>query len=397
MALCSQAFNNSTKRSCHFSNSHNNHNNNKRLCFGVGDGSTGNGSTFPILTRKKSVCIYSSSDEENDSTDEQGSYNADQIRAKRRASSRISFSMNSELSRAMSKYSDDESDDEVDNHSNYNTSISHSRSNSSTTNVSAAAVAAAVAASHSRRNSNNLHDFSNVDSDEEDNVFDNLDCKLSSSPVSSHLNLNITNNNHKGGFIQISDSSKNSTFKSVPDTDKNARSRCFDYLVGAIDEAWARYCDATTHVEDEAYGYVTPNSVATDDEDYLDNTTDFTDYEDSDFEFSNHHKQAQEAQKLQQSQQQMRPSMKPSMSNCSISSKQDPASSQLQALKDRLTKAKYYLQDLVDSEDSSEVNSFWKRWDMVKYATIELVEDDDDDEVVETTIEELENGRLFVN
>ena len=34
---------------------------------------------------------------------------------------------------------------------------------------------------------------------------------------------------------------------------------------------------------------------------------------------------------------------------------------------------------------------------MIKYATIELVEDDDDDEVVESTIEELERGRMFVH
>lgn len=218
----------------------------------------------------------------------------------------------------------------------------------------------------------------------------------------NNINNNI-NNNKNGGFIQISDASKNQNqnqngVRTIPDTDVSARSRCFDYLVGAIDEAWARYCDATTSVEDEAYGYITPNSIATDEEDYLDNSTDFTDYDDSDYEISNQHKQ-QHKQNHQQQQQQHRPSIKPSLSNASTctNSKQDPASCQLQALKDRLTRAKYYLQDLVDSEDCAEVNSFWKRWDMIKYATIELVEDDDDDEIVETTIDELENGRLCVN
>lgn len=34
---------------------------------------------------------------------------------------------------------------------------------------------------------------------------------------------------------------------------------------------------------------------------------------------------------------------------------------------------------------------------MIKYATIELVEDDDDDEIIESTIDELEDGRCFVN
>ena len=44
-----------------------------------------------------------------------------------------------------------------------------------------------------------------------------------------------------------------------------------------------------------------------------------------------------------------------------------------------------------------EIELFWKRWDMIKYSTIELVEDDDDDEItIESTIEELENGRLFL-
>ncbi|KAK6463948.1 hypothetical protein DFJ63DRAFT_311247 [Scheffersomyces coipomensis] len=392
MALCSQAFSTSTKRSCHF-NADSIHPI-KRICPSSSSSTTvvaaaaaANIATSSSFTaaprRKKSVCIYSSSDEENDSADEQRCYNADQIRAKRRASSRISFSMNSELSRAISKYSDDESEDEVDDKSS--------------------SMVAAVVANHSRRNSNHINEVSNVDSDEEDNVFDNLDCKLTSSPISSHLSLNIINHTNKGGFIQISDSSKSTgscSRSNVPDTDKSARSRCFDYLVGAIDEAWARYCDASTHVEDETYGYVTPNSVATDEEDdYLNNSTDFTDYEDSDFEFSNHHKQQQHNHHQMQSQSSARPSMKPTMSMTSnvSSSKQDPASCQLSALKDRLTKAKYYLQDLVDSEDGEDVNSFWKRWDMIKYATIELVEDDDDDEIVETTIDELENGRLFVN
>lgn len=68
----------------------------------------------------------------------------------------------------------------------------------------------------------------------------------------------------------------------------------------------------------------------------------------------------------------------------------------MQDLKVRLTKAKYYLQELVDSNDYREIELFWKRWDMIKYSTIELVEDDDDDEIIESTIEELENGRLFL-
>ncbi|KAK6455508.1 uncharacterized protein RJT20DRAFT_135508 [Scheffersomyces xylosifermentans] len=393
MALCSQAFNSSTKRSCHFSGSGNSYQSkqhpNKKLCLATGFHS-------PVLSAKKSVCVYSSSEEDDDSADEQSCYNADQIRAKRRASTRVSFSLNSELTKAISQYSDDDEEDVASDISGKSSNANLSRKGSNSDNmrninnsscaVSVTAAAVAAVARHG-----------NTDEDE-DTVLDNLDCKLSSSPITSHLSLNIAqgSNNISKNFLQISDSSKNSAVvrnNSIPDTDRAARSRCFEYLVGAIDEAWARYCDVTAYVEDEVYGYNTPASVATDDEDYFENTTDITDYEDADFEEHHHKKQTQS-----QSQIRPRPSMTASSSTSSTnSSKQNTASCQLQALKDRLTKAKYYLQDLVDSDDYSEVNCFWKRWDMIKYATIELVEDDDDDEIVETTIDELEGGRLFVN
>lgn len=340
MALCSQAFNTAAKRTCHFGNAAPSPS--KRICLSK------------LASPRKSVVCYSSSETDNDSEDEQSCYNADQVKAKRRASTRVSFSLNSELSRAVSKYSDDDEDDCES-------------------------------------------DLRNVNDE-------NIDCRLSSSPSSSSL-LFAVNPNHavvgnntsfvntppshnnasnSSVFLQISDhASSPASKKLVPESDKGSRSRCFEYLVGAIDEAWARYCDATTYVEDEVYGYNTPASVATDDEDYFGNTTDITDYE-SDFEVAK-----PSASKHQRS-------SKPSMLGNSNTSK-DPSSCQLQALKDRLTKAKYFLQDLVDSDDFADVIAFWKRWDMIKYATIELVEDDDDDEVVESTIDELEDGRLFAN
>ncbi|EGW32481.1 uncharacterized protein SPAPADRAFT_61548 [Spathaspora passalidarum NRRL Y-27907] len=241
-----------------------------------------------------------------------------------------------------------------------------------------------------------------VSDDEDDEEADNLDCKLLSgnTPISSSISLNI----HGGDRNVVVDEDVDGKCN-IPTSDKTSRSRCFEYLVGAIDEAWARYCDATTHVEDEVYGYDTPRSVATDEEDnFFDNTTDMTEYEDSDFE-NNHEKPQSQQQPLAQQQQvpptllqQQQPSFRRRMSSASsMSSKDDPSSCQLQELKNRLTKAKYYLQDLVDSDDYDEVASFWKRWDMIKYATIELVEDDDDDEIIESTIDELEAGRLFVN
>lgn len=302
MALCSQAFNANKRRSC---------------------------SSFSSLPNQKKVCLrnvsfkypqspmdLSSSEDDNDSEDEQSCYNADQARARRRASTRISFSLDTDLSRAVSKYSDEDENEEL-------------------------------------------------------RLIKNEEPAVEDTPVFSFEDQTEEIAANLSGANAASPSVKNSS-------DKTARSRCFEYLVGSIDEAWARYCDAATNVEDEVYGYNTPASVATDDEDYLDNTTDITDYE-TDYDDK-------------------KASFRPRLSSSALcasllSTKEDPSSCQLQALKDRLTKAKYYLQDLVDSDDPYDVESFWKRWDMIKYATIELVEDDDDDEVVEGMIDELERGR----
>ncbi|RLV93029.1 hypothetical protein JA1_002780 [Spathaspora sp. JA1] len=328
----------------------------------------------PSYSHKSSYIYSSSSDEGEDSADEQSCYNADQIRAKRRASSRISFSLNKDISKAVSQYSDDEEEEkegeQCEKEEQQKTTLKHCRRISDSIKVSKV-----------------------MESDDEE--ADNLDCKLLSgkSPIGSSISLNIHGDEHNNVVVVDEDVDGKCN---IPITDRNSRSRCFEYLVGAIDEAWARYCDATTHVEDEVYGYDTPRSVATDDEDNLfDNTTDMTDYEDSDFE--NHHEKPQ--------QQQVPPTLptaatfrrRLSSTSSMSSSKDDPSSCQLQELKNRLTKAKYYLQDLVDSDDYDEVASFWKRWDMIKYATIELVEDDDEDEIIESTIDELEAGRLFVN
>lgn len=291
-------------------------------------------------------CYYSSSDSLSDS-EEQQCYLADQVKAKRRASSRVSFSLDNKVSKAVSQYSDED------------------------------------------ENYDSLHKVASHTQDA------NLDCKLLSSPC--HLSMYLNSMaappamNRCTSFIHISDScsSTTSTKKLMPHPDKNARARCFNYLVEAIDEAWARYCDVASHIENEAYGYNTPQSVVTDDDDDVGHSTDFTDYE-SDFE--------QECQVP-------KPTFnrKPSIFGTSYQqqdntlSSRDPLSCQLQALKDRLIKAKYFLQDLVDTEDAGDAAAFWKRWDMIKYATIELVEDDDDDEVIESTIDDLENGRSTIN
>lgn len=358
MALCSQAFPPACKRTCDFNQlSQRGSPAVKRACLSKIDMNVVANKRLPPACFEKfagDTCYSSSSDSLSDSEDQQSCYIADQIRAKRRASSRVSFSLSDKLSKAVAQYSDDDEQD--------------------------------------------FEPIKRTSSCADDD--DNLDCKLLSSPCNTSVYVNNFNGNiqmldrtsSSGNFFHISDScsSVSSTKKSMPLSDKTSRSRCFDYLVGAIDEAWARYCDAAAHIEDKAYGYNAPGSAATDDEDDCGVTTDLTDY-DTDFE----HKQVFKPIFLR------KPSiMGPSMNYVPTeltSSGGDPSSCQLQALKDRLTKAKYFLQDLVDSDDHEDAFAFWKRWDMIKYATIELVEDDDDDDVVENTIEELEEGRIFTN
>lgn len=333
----------------------------KRACF----------SRMDVLSGGKFTGCFnlpSSSESDADSDDQQSCYIADQIRAKRRASARVSFCLNDRMSKALSQYSDDEDMEEL------HMKPGHSRTSSI------------------------------VKPEEED-----LDCTfMCSPPSSSNVRLYNNNNDHiglrssPGSFLQISDScsSTASIKRCMPVCDKQARSRCFDYLIGAIDEAWASYCNAASYVEDETYGYNTPASVATDDEDYCGNSTDLTDYE-SDYEKTTTH--VRRPQLAHQPAQKMGAiSRKPSIfgmgSSADMSSTgRDPSSCRLQALKERLIKAKYYLQDLVDSDDYNDAFDFWKRWDMIKYATIELVEDDDDDVVMESTIDELEHGRQFSN
>lgn len=205
-------------------------------------------------------------------------------------------------------------------------------------------------------------------------------CSMISDGASNRNGINNINNtaNNLNGDV-------NASARPLPQSDFVARSRCFEYLVSAIDEAWARYCDATSYAEDENYGYSqdvvnTPNSISvTDDNDeeyYSEEVgstaeTEMTDYADIDLNGKVDLQMVQLNNKQLQVKQQM----------------------SLQNLKDRLTNAKYYLQDYVEGDEFEDCVAFWKRWDMVKYCTIELVEDEDEEDVVESTIEELEKGR----
>lgn len=196
------------------------------------------------------------------------------------------------------------------------------------------------------------------------------------SNISKIISAATESNINSTGSANESLGNNESQNSSLPNSDVTARSRCFDYLVGAIDEAWARYCDTTSFAENEMYNNIdvcndfptTPVSATSSDyeSDYKSDGTELTDYE-SEFEYTN--------KKVSQ----------------------QPESIKIQNLKDRLIKAKNFLQDYVESNNTEDSISFWSRWDLIKYATIELVEDDDDDEVIEDTIEDLERGRCFYN
>ncbi|CAK9437095.1 uncharacterized protein LODBEIA_P15270 [Lodderomyces beijingensis] len=288
---------------------------------------------------------YSSSSEDNDSDDEQSCYKADQIRAKRRASTRVSFSTsNAQLSKALSQYSDDEEDDDDEDGND------SQRSDAIRKHVFYG----------SRRSSESAIKI--LKSDDE---IENLDCKLVSSPIGSnislkkvlggeHVNVNVNVNANananvsgKGNGDDDDDDDDGDEFAeadekdqkdcdsshaaaSIVVADKQARARCFDYLIGAIDEAWARYCDATTYVEDDVHGYITPASLV---------------------------------------------------------SGSDNDDQELMNLKQRLIRSKEFLQDHIESHDASDIKQFWHRWDVTKYQMLDVMEDDDD------VLDELEEGR----
>lgn len=192
----------------------------------------------------------------------------------------------------------------------------------------------------------------------------------------------------------------------VSKLDLMARERCFDYIVQSIDEVWARYCDTTSSAEAVVYNNLAtkknqmgvrmsssqshkplnisdndtefdslssegPDDVPSDDDDescgYKSEATNPTEYEnETDYGESR------------------------TVSNL-------PDSVKLQSLKHRLTKAKSDLELVYDSTELEDSCSFWRRWDMIKYSSVEMMEDDDDDEIIESTIEELEQGRCYTN
>lgn len=219
----------------------------------------------------------------------------------------------------------------------------------------------------------------------------------SSSNTINNNNDDKNNLNTNGSNINL----KNMVNGSIPRVDFIARSRCFEYLVGAIDEAWARYCDSTSYDEDVAYGFddenninegtstsnaISPNSnvySSEEEEGYkteLSATTTVTEYDED--EFNNKKIRAFN----------MNNNNPQSPSNRRVS--EVPENVRLQQLKDRFTKAKYYLEDLVDSDVFNDCLAFWTKWDLIKYCIVDFVEEDEEDDDIERRIEELESGRF---
>lgn len=180
----------------------------------------------------------------------------------------------------------------------------------------------------------------------------------------------------------------------VPELDLIARQRCVDYIITAIDEVWARYCDQTANAESERYSE--DNSDGSNKK--LHTGSDIVElpssplslYGDSDIESGSDlcGSGSMPRNQLFTSSRQLRGRLE------SIS--EDPSSRALMALRQRLLKAKYFFLELLESTDVGSCAAFWHRWDLVKYAAIELVEDDgDDDDVVDAVTESLEEGRFY--
>lgn len=204
--------------------------------------------------------------------------------------------------------------------------------------------------------------------------------------------------------------SSSSTRRSqVSKLDLSARERCFDYIVQSIDEVWARYCDTTSSAEAKVYGNLSTQRAAlkqqhqpklatcglrkplnisdkdTESESECEFEGSLPNIEDYDEDNSGYKSEATNPTEYETDYGESR-----TVSNL-------PDSVKLQSLKFRLTNAKNDLEQVYDSKEEQDSDSFWRRWDMIKYSAVEMMEEDDDDEIIENVIEELEQGRCYAN
>ncbi|TID28627.1 hypothetical protein CANINC_002383 [Pichia inconspicua] len=343
---------------------------------------------YTNLHKKLTINVSSDDDSESSLDDEGGDVDSNisiksrSIKALQR-SLRFIAPIDSKLSKAVAQYSDNEEDYEITEESS--TSISSRKHHDTYESTD--------------KDKNNSHHFDSL--------------KTRSQSTTDILSFNYSNN--KGDHSNVENSLKNQTkidnfitfnklkqnSMSVPQSDFIARSRCFNYLVTAIDEAWARYCDSTSYDEDVAYELSednessiqtanTPvsNTYTSDDDDGYKSefsaTTSVTEY-DSDY----HNKPSQTKVRSFGI---MNTNINQVQHNRRVS--EVPENLRLQELKDRFTKSKYFLEDLVDSDSYNDCIAFWNKWDLIKYSIVDFVEEDEDDDDVEKKIDELESGRF---
>lgn len=210
-------------------------------------------------------------------------------------------------------------------------------------------------------------------SDEEDEDNESCTARFRDTDTFNSQSFSINhsrNNSNVNGHVLSSSSSRRKRLSIISHEDIEARTRCFDYLVTAIDEAWAQYCGCYSYPDET--DYITSSQFPTSPTSIVESG------DESD------HDQEQKSKELAANRRSPRKSIS-----------EEPTTVLLQQLKDRLLKAKYYLQDYVEGNGVNDSELFWKRWDLIKYSSVELVEDDDDYEAVEAIIDELEEGRYY--
>lgn len=199
--------------------------------------------------------------------------------------------------------------------------------------------------------------------------------------------------------------SSSSRKQTVPRSDSVAQERCFDYLLQSIDEVWARYCNTTATAEAKVYDNLSkpqraldPYTESHDDSLARKSSTPVTPRYQRVLSFASVNNFSDEDSDDTSGYKSEITNPTEYETDCDYRKISNlPDSIRLQSLKDRLCRAKNDLEDLHDSNSFDDCVRFWRRWDMIKYSAVEMMEEDDDDDIIESVIEELERGRCIVN
>ncbi|CCE63484.1 hypothetical protein TPHA_0E03950 [Tetrapisispora phaffii CBS 4417] len=238
--------------------------------------------------------------------------------------------------------------------------------------------------------------------------------------------------NSRSGSFSVSQRKHSQLFRD----DLVARERCFDYITQCIDEVWGRYCNTTANAEALVYGDssnknnypISPASLSsnspvsyntttigtnsdrtTSNDDFLSMKPKVTNKQIKSFNSNTCKPLVLTDNELEEgsdysceSDYEDYKSEVTNITEYETDSGSDvrtvsnlPDSVKLQSLKCRLARAKEDLEDIYDSNEYQDCVDFWRRWDMLKYNAVEMMEDDDDDDVIESAIEELEMGRFY--